>query len=177
MANPDIPSGFKPFLGGSHGSPEIVELPLAAANAAIGIGSPITLGAAGVTHATAGTGNALSGIAAEAKAASSGGFIKVWGYRDYNQLFTAQTDNGTGTATNGLADTNLNINFVGTGVSNGLSTSELDENSATSGATVQFTIVKLAKTFHSTAQNAAGEFNRLVVRINNHTARAGVAGT
>lgn len=167
MANIDNANGFLPYNSptGGNGQPTVTEHVLLATNAAIGVGSPVVVAAGGVDHATAGTGNALLGIAAEAKAASAGGTIKVWS--DPQQLFVGQTDDGTGTATAEGA-VGLNINFVGTGVSSNRSTSELDEDSAAAGATLQFKIIELSKEVQGRAVNAHGEFNRLVVKINNH---------
>ena len=139
------------------------------------IGSPVSIVAGGVDLATAGTDNALIGISAEYKAASSGGKIKV--YDDPEQRFSAQTDDGTGVAT-ALGAVGLNINFIGSGGSGLRSTAELDESSADVTLGHQFTILELEKSFHRTAKNAFGEFNRLVVKINDHQGRSdtGVTG-
>jgi len=160
-----MPNGFRPYVSLSGRPPVVQSFTLVSNNTAVGIGTPVTFGADGVNIATAGDANALCGIAAEAKAASAGGTIKVWA--DPNQLFIAQTDDGTGTATTAAA-VDLNINFIGTGVTNGIGTSELDESSANTNATYQFKIIKLADEINGKAVNAYGEFNRFVVAINNH---------
>ncbi len=167
MANPDSPFGFLPVSSpyGSGGQARTTEHALHATNSEIGIGTPVVVVDGGVNLATAGTGNAILGIAAEYKAASSGGSIRVWS--DPQQEFYAQCDDGTGTAT-ALAAVGLNINFIGTGVSNKKSTAELDESGATTGATLQFKIMRLWQGFHRNSQNEFGEFNRLVVKPNNH---------
>jgi hypothetical protein len=167
MANVNNPNGFSPYgcPYGGNGQPIVTEHVLHATNSEIGVGSPVSIVDGGVNLATAGTGNALCGIAAEYKAASSGGYIKVWS--DPQQEFVAQTDDGTGTATAESA-VGLNINFIGTGVSNRRSTAELDESSATTGATVQFKVQRLSGEIQGNAVNVHGEFNRLVVLINNH---------
>ena len=166
MANPDIANGFRPVSAPhSKGQPVATEYPLHATNSEIGIGTPVEIVDGGVNIGTAGTGNALLGIAAEYKAASSGGVIKVWA--DPQQEFVAQTDDGTGTAT-ALAAIGLNINFIGTGVTGLNGESELDESSATTGATLQFKIIRLWKGIIGKTENSHGEFNRLVVKINNH---------
>ena len=175
MANPDMANGFRPwadpYSGG--GQPQITEHDLLATNAVVGIGSPVVVAAGGVDHATAGTGNALLGIAAEAKAVNSGAGEKIKVWSDPQQLFVGQTDNGTGTAT-ALAAVGLNINFIGVAVgANNLSTSELDESSAAAGATIQFKIMRLAQEINGKALNAFGEFNRFVVKINNHQKQGG----
>lgn len=167
MANVDSPNGFSPYNSphGGNGQATLTEHVLNSSNSEIGVGSPVAVVAGGVDLATAGTGNALLGIAAEYKAASDGTTIKVWS--DPQQLFVAQTDDGTGTAT-AAASVGLNINFTGTSVSNRRSTAELDEDSAATGATLQFKIIELSKEMQGKTQNAHGEFNRLVVKINNH---------
>jgi hypothetical protein len=165
MANVDSANGFQPFVDpyGGAGQPIITEHDLLATNAEIGFGSPVKVAAGGVELASAA--DALCGIAAEYKAASAGGKIKV--FSNPQQLFVAQTDDGTGTAT-ALAAVGLNIDFVGTGVSNRRSTAELDEDSADTTATLPFKIIKLSPEMNGNAVNAFGEFNRLVVKINNH---------
>ena len=162
MANVDNPSGFLPYLNPNSaggGQPKVTYLRLAAANTAIGVGTPLTLAAGDADIAAAG--NALCGIAAERKAASTGGLIAVCA--DPDQLFVAQTDNGTG-ALSAVTDAMKNTNLVGTGITNGRSTSELDESAADTTATLQFKAFRLS----DEAGNAAGEFNRWVVKINNH---------
>lgn len=177
MANVNAPNGFRPAASpyGGAGSPVVTEHALHATNSEIGIGSPVVIVDGGVNLATAGTGNPICGIAAEYKAASSGGTIKIWS--DPMQEFVAQCDDGTGVAT-ALTAVGLNINFIGTGVSNRYSTAELDESSATTGATLQFKIIRLSNEMGRSGANAFGEFNRLVVRPNNHQfgSHTGTAG-
>ena len=169
MANPDVKNGFRPVRGGSSGkSPRVTPYPLAAATDEIGIGTPVYMTSGAINRA--GTTDALRGIAAEYKAASAGGTILVWD--DPEQEFVAQTDDGTGDLT-AAANLNKNCTFVGTGVTNRQSTAEIDENSGSSTATLLFKTLRLSKTFHRTAQNAHGEFNRLVVKINNHQLQGG----
>lgn len=173
MSNVDNPSGFLPYISpfsANGGQAKIVYLPLAAANTAVGIGTPLTL-ASGAAVDIAGTTSALCGIAAEAKAANSGGTIAVWA--DPDQWFVAQTDDGTGDLT-AAANLGKNCTFVGTGVSNGRSTAEIDENTGADTATLLFKTIRLS----DEANNAHGEFNRLVVKINNHQfgSHTGTAG-
>lgn len=165
MANSDAPNGFKPYNGPSSpsGNPVISDLPLLATNTAIGIGTPVAYLGSGVE--IAGTTDQLVGIAAEAKAASAGGTIKV--YSDPQQLFVAQLDDGTGTLTAAL-DMGKNTTFVGTGVTNGLSTAELDESAGQTTATLLFKCIKLSDDYGRRSKNAAGEFARVVCKINNH---------
>lgn len=164
MANLNIPNGFVPYRGGSSNkAPKINEYALSSSNSEIGIGTPVTR-ASGVIN-IAGTTDALIGISAEYKAANSGGFIKVWD--DPQQLFHAQTDDGTGDLT-AAADMAKNCTFVGSGVSNRISTAEIDENSGSNTATLLLKVMGLWKGFQGKAQNANGEFNRLIVKINNH---------
>jgi len=166
MANVDNPNGFRPYHcpHGGSGAPTVTKLPLLAANAAIGVGDPVNVEDGGVDQADAT--EELCGIAAESKAASSTDtYIMVWS--DPQQLFVAQTDDGTGTAT-ALTALGLNANIVvGTPV-NGRSIAEIDEGSADTTATLPLKLMALSTEYIGTAQNAVGEFNRLVVKINNH---------
>lgn len=165
MANSDNPKGFLPYLTPSDGRPKIHYYDLLATNDAIGKGDPIVMHTDGYVNRAAAS-DILVGIAAEPKAANSGGKLAVWD--DPMQEFVAQTDNGTGTAT---AQTciNLNANFVAGAPSSGRSIAEIDESSATTTATLPFRIVRLSDELG----NAFGEFNRLVVRINAHKAKGG----
>jgi len=166
MANSDIPNGFLPYNSphGGSGQPTMTEHLLLAANAAIGVGDTVSVQAGGVDKLT--SGGACLGIAAESKSASSSdSTIKVWS--DPQQLFVGQTDNGTGTAT-AAAAVGLNIDLVNGAPSNGRSIQELDESSATTTATLMFKIIELSKERVGNTINAHGEFNRLVVKINNH---------
>ncbi len=172
MSNTNNPSGFLPYINpfSGQGQAKVAYLPLAAANSAIGVGTPVTL-ASGAAVNIAGTTDALCGMAAEAKAANSGGMIAVWA--DPQQWFVAQTDDGTGDLT-ASTDLGKNCTFVGTGVSNGRSTAEIDENSGSNTATLLLKTIRLS----DEAGNAHGEFNRLVVKINNHQfgSHTGTAG-
>ena len=167
MANIDNPNGFRPYNNphGGSGQPTITYHPLNSSNSEIGVGTPVAVVAGGVDRAAAESSSALLGFAAEYKAASDGGLIGVWS--DPLQLFVAQTDDGTGTAT-AAAAIGLNIDFTGTGVSNQRSTAELDESSADTTATLPLKIIDLSDEYQGNARNAHGEFNRLVVKINNH---------
>jgi len=178
MANRNNPSGFLPvnLPTGGGGQPVVEEFDLASANSEIGVGTPVTW-ASGVIDRAAAT-NALAGIAAEYKAASAGGKIAVWS--DPNQRFVAQTDDGTGVLT-ALAGIGLNASFIGTGVTNRRSTAEIDESSGLDTATLELKVLKLSPEYSGSrgAKNAYGEFNRLIVKINNHQfgSSTGTAGT
>jgi hypothetical protein len=165
MANKDMPNGFLPYLSPADGRPKIHYYDLLTTNDAIGRGDPIVMHSDGFVNRAAAS-DVLVGIAAEPKAANSGGKLAIWD--DPMQEFVAQTDNGTGTAT---AQTcmNLNVNFVAGAPSSGRSIAEIDESSATTTATLPLRIVRLSEELN----NALGEFNRLVVRINAHKAKGG----
>jgi hypothetical protein len=174
MANIDNANGFQPYLSpqdGCGGQAKVTYYPLAAANTAIGIGTPVTMTGA-ATVDIAGTTDALIGIAAEAKAASAGGTIAVWA--NPQQWFVAQTDDGTATMTT-AANLGKNCTFVGTGVSEGRSTAEIDESSGSDTATLLFRALRLSAEYSGVngVANAHGEFNRLVVKINNHLLQGG----
>lgn len=161
-----------PYTNASNGGgePTIEYFDLTVANAAIGKGDPVEWVSGLVNRANAAS--ALCGIAAESKAASSGGKIAVWA--DPDQRFVAQTDDGTGvlTAVEGIG---LNADFVEGTPSSGRSTAEIDESSGATTATLPFKILRLSEE----VGNAYGEFNRMVVKINNHQfgSGTGTAGT
>lgn len=162
MANVNNPHGFLPVrsVGGGIGQPKISYLDLLVTNAAIGIGDPVTLSSGDVDRAAAST--ALCGIAAESKSANTGGKIAVWA--DPLQCFEGQTDDGTGTGTTQLLTSGANANIVAGAPSNGRSIAEIDESTVLTTATLPLKIISLYKD----PKNAYGEFNRLVVKINNH---------
>jgi hypothetical protein len=165
MANRNSPNGFLPVINlDGSGGPKLEYLPLLATNVLIGRGDPVTIAAGGVDKAGAST--ALCGIAAEPKAANSGGYIAVWS--DPNQLFVAQTDDGTGDLTT-AADMRKNANIVAGTPVNGQSIAEIDENTGDTTATLPLKVIRLSNEIG----NALGEFNRLVVRINNHQLSGG----
>lgn len=168
MANVDAPNGLTPHAGNGNGNPAISYHVLLATNVEIGEGAPVAVVAGGVDKWSSG---AVLGVAAEYKAANAGGatatkMIAV--YSDPAQEFTAQCDNGTGTATSEAA-VGLNITFLtGTAV-NRRSIEELDESSATTTATLPLKIMGL----QNIPNNAYGEFNRFIVKINNHQLKGG----
>ena len=165
MANKNAPIGLVPTK--CDGRIRTNEYDLISTNAEIGVGSVLAQNSAGGLDLW--TSGAHIGVAAEYKAANSGGTIKV--YDDPEQEFVAQTDDGTGTATSQTA-IGLNITIVNNATVDaalGLSRAELDESSAASGATLPFKIRKL----YPAVDNAFGEFNRLVVVPNNHVLKGG----
>jgi len=157
----DRPMGFRPIyaLGGQHGRTN--KYVLAAANAIIGVGDLLARDANGAVDRAAATSVQIIGVAAEAKAASSGGFILV--YDNPDQVYEAQTDNGTGTLT-AQTGCNLNADFVVANAVNGISRMEIDENSGNTTATLPLVVLRL----WDEPNNSFSEFNRLEVRINNH---------
>jgi hypothetical protein len=160
MANVDKPHGFRPIraLYGTHGQTN--EYSLAAANSEIWPGDVVERTADGVVNLASAASVQIVGVAAEYKAANAGGTIQL--YDNPGQIYEAQTDNGTGTATvqTGL---NLNADFVATAGS-GRSLMEIDENSAAATATLPLRLIRL----YPDPENALGEFNRLEVMFNNH---------
>lgn len=163
MANKNAPNGFNPYSTGQFGTPRLRSYNLISTNAVIGQGTMVAMVADGVDAWTSG---AFLGVAAENKAANSGGTILVWD--DPQQLFVAQTDDGEGTATTAAA-LSLNITATANGVSGIYSTQELDESSAAVGATLPWKLMYLS----AAPDNAYGEFNRWVVKPNNHQLQGG----
>lgn len=163
MANTNHPNGFLPYVG--CGSAKIHYYDLKSTNSAIGRGDPLVQDSSGTVDRAAASA-VLAGIAAEPKDANAGGKIAVWD--EPEQLFVAQTDDGTGTATAQTCQ-NLNANFVAGTPSNGQSIAEVDEDSAATTPTLPFKIVRLS----DESGNAFGEFNRLIVRMNNAKVKGG----
>ena len=165
MPNRDGPRGFIPRFHLFGSTIKVEHVTLAAANAAVGVGDPLVEGTDGRMDRAA-AGDPIGGIAAAAAAASSAATIPV--YRDPGIVFSAQTDDGTGVATAETA-INLNINFIAGAPSGGRSISELDESSATTTATLPFKI----RGRWLSPDNAFGEFNELLVTVNNHKDKGG----
>lgn len=170
MANTDRPHGFT-VLGALHGGPpSIREYTLAAANTAIGKGDLVTLTTAGVIDQSAASDTQIVGVAMASAAASSGATIPVCD--DPLVLLEAQTDDGTGTCT-ALTDMYGNCNIVAGAATYGMSRMEIDEDTQAATATLPIKVIGL----YPVADNAFGEFNRLLCIINNHVYKStGVTG-
>lgn len=165
MSNKDAP-GVAPYCSGGNSNPRIEYLDLADANTAFGIGAPLAIVSGQVNLWSSGP---MCGFAAEAKAANAGGSgVKVAVYNDPETRFVAQTDNGTGTLT-AEAGIGLNATLLPGSVSNGRQTTEIDESSGDVVATLPVKILFL----EPAVDNAYGEFNRLVFKINNHQLATG----
>lgn len=158
MANRDNPHGLQPRYHLSGATIRTESVTLAAANAIVGVGDPLTQTNAGL-YDRAAAGERIDAVAAAPAAASSGATIPA--YRDPNIVFSAQTDDGTGTATAQTA-VNLNANFIIGNAVNGRSIMEIDENSAATTSTLPLKIRGL----WGSIDNAFGEFNELLVSIN-----------
>lgn len=165
MANRNNPKGLFPRYSMSGGTIRGEAITLTAANAIIGIGDPLVETNDGLFDRAAAS-DVVSAVAAASAAASSGATILA--YRDPNIVFSAQTDDGSGTSTSQTA-VNLNINFIIGNAVNGRSIMELDESSADTTATLPFKIRGL----YQSIDNAFGEFNELLVTINNHKDKGG----
>lgn len=199
MANANTPMGLAPkeYLDGSpwNGAAHLYCI-LSADGNAYAIGDPVTLagsgddnGIANVTLATAGTGNPVTGVIVSAGGLKNGGFMadptdlnttvipatKTKNYYvmvcdDPNVLFEVQEDS----VGNNVAKTDLGNNFnLASGTNSGyLSGWLLDSSSAANTATLQLKLVRLAQR----SDNAIGQYGKWLVKINNHTFGAGVAG-
>lgn len=173
MPNPNIPNGFIPWSSpfGGSGQPKTVDMIKVAANSEIGIGSPVRTVADGVDLAAAAGTLGTGGVSAEYHAASGTSTnIKVWASPD--QTFVAQMDDGTGVSVT-AAVVGMNTTHVGSGVTNRMSTAELDESASTTTDTLQWRILLLAPVFMTNSRNAYGEFNRFIVKPNHHQLAGG----
>lgn len=200
MANRNAPFGLSPFgyLNGSpwNGQARMYCIPSTDSTNAYAIGDPVVLagsadakGIPTVTLATAGYGNAITGVIVGAGGIVYGGpganpnnlnttvvpVTKAQNYYvlvadDPNILFMAQEDS----VGNNLAATDVgsNIDLVAGTNSGYLSGWMIDSSTANTGSTRQLQLMQ----FVQTPDNAIGTYGRWVVRINNHSYRAGVAG-
>lgn len=199
MANLNAPAGLSPaqYLNGSPWSGQArLYCILAADGNAFAIGDPVTLGGSAddngvpnVTLATVGFGNLVTGVIVSAGGISNGGPMadptnlnttvipatKTKNYYvmvcdDPNVLFEIQ-EGGAGSA---LAKTDIGNNFdLKAGTNSGyLSGWVLDNATANTGATRQLKLLGLAQR----KDNTFGAHAKWLVKINNHTFGAGVAG-
>lgn len=168
MANRNNPNGFTPVAHASGGEIRTEKVSITASNTVIGVGDPLMQVNDGTLNKW--SSGAVAGIAAESKAANGGGSIQA--YVDPNIIFEAQTDDGVTAGTTGLTNSsgvNLNATIIAGTASNGRSTSEIDESSGATTATLPLKILGLS----ARVGNAYGEFNRLLVQINNHVRKGG----
>ena len=199
MANTNAPMGLAPkeYLDGTPWNGAVHQYVILSADGnAYAIGDPVTLGGSGddngvpnVTLATAGTGNVVTGVIVGAGGITYGGpsadptnlnttvipATKTKNYYvlvcdDPNVLFEVQEDS----VGNNLAKTDLGNNFnLVSGTNSGyLSGWMLDSSSAAVTATLQLKLVRLVQR----KDNAIGQYAKWLVKINNHTFGAGVAG-
>ncbi len=140
MANVDRPFGFRP----KDPNAPVHYHNLSASNSAIRRGHPVVKDGNGViAEATAAGGaNSVLGIAAEYKAASTGGNIAVWD--DPMTIFLAQEDGDSSTTT--VTAEGSNMDFIATHSSNNTvdSGAELDSSSANTTSTLQFRVLRKA---------------------------------
>lgn len=199
MANINAPMGLIPkeYLDGSpwNGQTHTYVI-LSTDNNAYAIGDPVTLAGSGddngipnVTLATAGTGNAVTGVIVGAGGTKYGGpsadptnlnttvipATKTKNYYvmvcdDPDVLFEIQEDS----IGNNLAKTDLGNNFnLISGTNSGyLSGWMLDSSTAATTSTLQLKLIRLMQR----TDNAIGQYGKWLVKINNHTFSAGVAG-
>jgi len=165
MANTDKPMGFLPE---SDDAPKHSH-ELSSTNSEILKGYPVYISGGYVTNASAAGGaGSVCGIAAEYKAANSGGYLMVWD--DPETRFICQED-GVGT-TSAVTHKNYNADFVATHTShNGVDAAcELDMSTVNTTSTLAFRILGLADQLdlEAGAANAWGAHAKLVVKINAH---------
>jgi len=201
MANANKPMGLSPhsYISGAkwNGQGTVYAILQADTNA-YAVGDPVTLagtadanGIPNVVLSTAGAGNPITGVIVGLGANVYGGMVgsttqfssvlipatKPAGTNYYvlvcddpNVLFEIQ-EGGAGTAL-AAADLGTNINLL-SGANNGYASGwQLDNNSKGTGATLQCQLLRLKQT----ADNTFGQYADWLVRINNHSFKAGTAG-
>lgn len=159
MANQDRPKGFRPYEAALRERPHV-------AGGTVYPGDAVNMNASGQV-VTADASEALMGVAASY--GTSGSTIAVWD--DPEQLFVVQADDGTSIA---QADVGLNYNIVATAGSATYKQSrmELDSSSGATASTLPLRLMGLSPDVNE----AAGEFAKCVVAINNHQLRPGTEG-
>lgn len=160
MANKNQPFGFRP----KSPNPQVHPYPLSSSNSEILCGHPVVTGSNGyITNATAGGGAAsIRGIAAEYKAASSGGNLLVWD--DPYTIFLAQEDGAGATSTVAYAGENVDFCSDETSGNSVNSAAELDSSSHATTATLQFRLLRK----YNIPNNAYGAYCIWECMINAH---------
>lgn len=170
MANVDFPGGFVPK---GDGNEAVNYYDIASNNGEIGLYDLVERRSDGYIHQAQASSVTIIGVAAEHKAANSGGQIAV--YDDPNMTFIAQMDE---TEFDAQTDFDLNYNIVvGTPNSlNGRSIMEIDSSSQAATATLPIKVLRLASVI-TQAGNALGANARVECIINNHVKKStGVNG-
>ena|SRR3990172_1124895 len=168
MANRDGASGLTPRRHLAGGTIRTEQITLAAANTAFGVGAALVQTNAGVYDIW--TSGQIDAVAAELATASQAGTIMA--YVDPFIVYTAQTDDGTGTTTAQTA-VNLNATIINNGsITNGRSIGELDQSETADTAGLPLRIIGI----WGSPDNAFGEFNVLEVIINDSANRVGIQG-
>lgn len=199
MANVNAPSGLAPvgYMDGSpwSGKARMYCIPSTDGNA-FAIGDPLVLagsadsrGIPTVTLATAGTGNAITGVLVSTGGLKYGGSLvdpssldttiipatKTKSYYvmvadDPHILFEVQEDSvGVNLA---ATDVGVNVDLISGANSGYLSGWMLDSSATGTGATRQCQLMMLAQK----SDNAIGQYGKWIVRINTHSYKAGTAG-
>lgn len=169
MANLDYPNGFTIIKGWERCN----EYDLAAANSQIGEGDLIERHTDGYVRPAVVGSLTMIGVAAESKAANSGGKLKV--YDDPNAVFVAQADDA-----NIAAQTDLRLNYdivpSTPHAVTGRSTMEIDASTKAATATLPIKILRLASILTKEG-NALGANVKVECIINNHLLKStGVVG-
>ncbi len=93
MANTDFPSGYEPLKYENGKDLSVEEGAIAAANNAIGYFDPLEMHTDGYLQQAQATSTRIVGVAAEYKAANSGGYVKY--YPAAGLIMRAQSDDAT----------------------------------------------------------------------------------
>lgn len=167
--NVDFPRGFIPYKG-CH---RTEYYPIASNNAEIGLFDLVERRADGFVHPAQATSVTILGVAAERKAANSGGEIAV--YDDPFMRFLAQMDEADFDA---QTDFDLNYNIVATtpNTLTGQSQMEIDSSTGAATATLPIKVLRVADVL-SPAGNALGANVLVECIIQNHLLKStGVNG-
>lgn len=166
MANVDFPRGFIPVRYKDNRSLVVEYFDVSSTNAEIAVNDIVERRSDGFVHIAQAASTSVVGVAAQAKAANSGGTIAV--VPAPGLVMLAQVDDAT---VNAQTDIGLNYDIVATVPSGGKSQMEIDGSTQATTATLPILIERVADVT-SVAGNALGA-NVLVECVFNQCAYNG----
>lgn len=175
MANPDFPMGFIPLRKKGGGKVEYDYVTLSSTNAAIAPNDALIRTSAGVIDIATAASQNIVGVAAEAKAANTGGLIQIVPAKGHQ--FVCQADEADVAAVTNL---NLNYDIVATASVSGQSKMELDSSTGATTASLPLKAIEKFDGFMpgGTDQyaNDYGAQVKLVVEFNSTSEGLGSVG-
>lgn len=171
MPNVDFPFGFRPIkkISDSQLTNEVGDI--SATNVEIAPGDILDYQSDGFIGRASTSSRTIVGVAAEAKAANSGGTVRYVPAKGHQ--FVVQADEADIAAQTNLK---LNYNFVDTAPSGGRSQMELDSSSGAVTATLPLKAIRLYDGFGQGYTNEFGDKCKVVVEFNECAFSGGSVG-